>query len=209
MKTIIIITVVYCLLGIVGDPAYAALYKYIDKEGILCFADDLQTVPEQYRAAVIIVEGGSNEEEKKISAPAPQPQADAPAPADSVPTSQPKRPRPLSVRLMITAVLSISAVLLFLFISKQPGLKDNKKIISNVRSALIGIVSLYLVMAHARDVMTVLGFAGKAIDDAQQQSAEKGRKAAKAMKQMDALFQEAQKGGQEAETTSTDDDKKQ
>jgi hypothetical protein len=207
MKTIIIITAVFCLLGIGAAPAYAAFYKYTDKDGILCFADNLQAVPEQYRATAVIVEGESKEEGTVISG-ASQPRA-VEAPALVGPAPKPQRKRPISFRLMITAAIAFSAVLLFIFMSKQPGLKENKKILSGVRSALIAIVSLYLIIAHGKDVMTVFGFAGKAIDDVQQQSADKGRKAAQAMKKLDALFEDAQKTGQESGEALADSDKKQ
>jgi hypothetical protein len=55
-------------------------------------------------------------------------------------------------------------------------------------------------------VLTVFGMAGKAIDDAQQRSAEKGKKAAEAAKTLDALLEQAQKA-QEPSSSPEEDHK--
>jgi hypothetical protein len=52
----------------VTSTAFAAIYKYVDKNGMIYFADDLQSIPAQYRAAAKIVSGeakpGEQEPEK-------------------------------------------------------------------------------------------------------------------------------------------------
>jgi len=157
-------------------------------------------VPEQFRGTAIIVEGESNEEEAVMPDTSPSVPAEAPA-AGPAPQYQGKRTRPLSSRLMISAAVGLSAVLLFIIVvARQSGLHLDNKILSRFRAGLIALVSLYLVFAHARDVMIIFGFAGRAIEDVQQQSAEKGKKAVEAMKTIDALFEEAQKAGQISET---------
>jgi len=70
-------------------------------------------------------------------------------------------------------------------------MRENKKFLSLMRSILITQVFLYLVYAHARDVAGVFSMAGLAIDDVKHRSEEKGKKAARAINSLDALFEEA------------------
>jgi hypothetical protein len=178
-------------------PGYAVIYKYTDKAGVVCFADDLQAVPQTYRSKAVIVEG-----ELKEDATQPPKQAvieqegDASLPKEQSEVKKTQRRLPLSFRLMISALVSFGAFIMFMMITRQTDLKENKRVESIIRTSLAAIVTLYLVIAHAKDVMTIFGMAGKAVDEVQQQSAEKGKKAAQAIKTFDALFEEAQKAEQ-------------
>jgi hypothetical protein len=107
--------------------------------------------------------------------------------------NQTSRRRPLSIRLMISAAVSIAVVLLTIIIARQPEVKKNHRIGEIIRNSMIGILSFYLIIAHAKDVMIVLGFMDKAVEEAQQRSAEKGKRAAQAMKTLDAFFEDAEK----------------
>ena len=209
-KVFIYLTAIFIFGGICFlQNVDAAIYKYVDNNGVVGFADNLQAVPEQYRAHAVIVEGESTEDDAKPSVPVVAETSDAqPLPSESSATEQSNAPRPLSFRLMLSGLISLGGMLIFIVLSKQPGLKENQKIISHVRTALIGIVSLYLVIAHVKDVMTIFGMAGKAVEDVQQHSAEKGKKAAQAMKQLDALIQNAQQA-QDASHTETENNERQ
>lgn len=203
MKKVTIIFVLFFCLGSVvfvrnSDAAY---YKYIDKDGVVCFSDNLQIIPEQYRAKAVIVETEVKDDETKPAGPAEGKTEPAPAAADT--KQEVKGPRPLSTRLMISAAVGLGAFLIFVVISSQSELKENKKLLSLVRGALMVVVSLYLVFAHAGDVMTIFGAAGRTVEGVQQQSAEKGKKAAQAIKSLDALFEEAQKAQKVQETQET------
>src|SRR3990170_8794848 len=48
--------------GTVQD-CFAATYKFVDKNGQVGFADDLQAVPEPYRATAVLIGGDANEGE--------------------------------------------------------------------------------------------------------------------------------------------------
>jgi hypothetical protein len=204
MKKVTIVFALFFCLGIMvfvrnSDAAY---YKYIDKDGVVCFADNLQVIPEQYRAQAVIVETEAKDDEIKpagtvVSKTEPAPAADT--------RQEVKGSRPLSTRLMISGAVGLGALLIFVVISSQSELKENKKILSLVRGSLITVVSLYLVFAHAGDMMTIFGAAGQTVEEVQQQSAEKGKKAAQAIKSLDAMFEEAQKvqKAQEATTGQT------
>ena len=195
MKKIVILAVVfYCLFATALVPSSrAAIYKYYDKDGIICFANDLQVIPERYRASAVIVKGEAKEEPAKTQTPAAvdsvREQPAAPAP------ESPQKPvaHSLSYRLAVSGCVVIASLLVFMIIRRQAALKENKKMISLIRNALIGMISLYLLIAHGNDVMTMVGRAGSAMDSVQQQSAERGKKAAQTLKKLDVLFDEAQK----------------
>lgn len=205
MKKRVIMSAALCALlafCFVSD-SYALIYKYINKEGIVCFADDLQQVPEKFRASAVIVEGETEDNgEKRSSATntqmnkAEEQTARAETPAERTMPSAPAV-HPLSVRLVISGAVCLGALSIFIILSKQAELKEKEKVLSVIRTSLIGIVSVYLIVAHVRDAMTMFGMAGRAIDNVQQQSAEKGKKAAKAMKALDTLFQEAERSQKE------------
>lgn len=190
------ITIVFALFFCLGSMVFvrnsdAAYYKYIDKDGVVCFADNLQVIPEQYRAKAVIVETEAKDDEIKPAGPAVSKTEPAPAGADT--RQEVKGPRLLSTRLMISGAIGLGALLLFVVINSQSELKENKKVLSLIRRSLMAVVLLYLIFAHAGDVMTIFGAAGKTVEEVQQQSAEKGKKAAQTIKSLDTMFEAAQK----------------
>src|SRR5574337_1190268 len=200
MKKIFLIALfLYCVPCL--SASHAAVYKYVDKDGIVSFADDLQTVPQKYRASAVIVQGESKDEEAKqpAAAVAAHENSSSVNTADTAATREPETRRPLSSRLLISAAVTMAAGLIFIVISRQREIKGNKKLLSFIRNSMLAAVSLYLVVAHAGDLLTIFGFAGKAVDNARQQSAEKGKKAAQAVKQLDALFEQVQQAQQAEE----------
>jgi len=210
MKKVTIMLVLFFCLGSVvfirnSDAAY---YKYTDKEGVVCFADNLQVIPEQYRATAVIVETEAREDELKPAGQAVRETEPAPPAADT--RQEGEGPRPLSTRLMISGAIGFGAFLIFVVINSRPELKENKKVLSLARGTLLAGVSLYIVFAHAGDVMTLFGAAGRTVEEAQRRSEEKGRKAARALKSLDAVFEEAQKAqkSQEASTAGSADSNK-
>jgi hypothetical protein len=206
-KIAISFVLLLCLGGIVFvRDSEAAFYKYVNKDGVVCFADNLQVIPEQYRAKAVIVEGEAKNDGLKPAGPAAGKPEAAPSAAEAKPGGGDQRP--LSTRLMISGAVVVCALMFFLIISNLAEFKDDKKILSVIRGSLVGVVSVYIVFAHAKDVTTIFGAAGQAVQKAQHQSEEKGKKAARAVKSLDALFDEAQKAQktQEASTVEPEDD---
>ena len=194
-KIVIMAVVIHCLFAIVFvSYSMAVIYKYVDKDGNLCFADDLQVIPKQYRAAALIVQEESKDEPAKARIPAA---ADSGREQSISTTAQdiPQKHAVLSFsdRLMISGCIIIGTILVIYILRNQAALKKNEKLTSIICNALIVITSLYLVIAHVKDAITVVGLAGNSLGNVQQQSAEKGRKAAQAIKKLDALFENAQK----------------
>jgi hypothetical protein len=176
-----------------AQKSHAAFYRYTDKNGIECFSDNIQAIPEQYRATSVLVENEGEYDEVKLAGPTAVQAENEVASSSAEAKSDVSRPRPLSTRLLISTAISAGVFLIFVLISKQPEFKKNNKVLSVVRTSLLGIVCLYLIIAHGGDVMTVFGAAGRAVQEMQHHSAEKGKKAAQAMKQMNSMFDDMQK----------------
>ncbi len=182
----------FCVAGTVFvQDSDAGFYKYVDKNGTICFADDLQVVPKQYRASAVIVESAEEDDDARTTgATGGKVEVET---AQSPAQAKAEFSRPLSTRLMISGAIGLGVFLIFILISMLPELKENKKALSIIRAALTASVLLYFIVAHAGDVITVFGAAGKAVENVQNRSAEKGKKAGQAIKQLDTLFEEAQK----------------
>jgi hypothetical protein len=178
----------------------AAIYKYVDDAGIINFADDLQSVPAQYRATAKIVSGEAVE---KPAGPAPQgqPKTDAETVGQAVPheaapaadageSEKSETPAsPFIKRAVISLVVVVTVVFAFLMLGNFQA--EHLKAVRAARIFILWGASVYLIYAHAGDLMRVIGAMGDKVDAVQQQSAEKGKKAAKAAKALNAVLEEA------------------
>ncbi len=205
MKTIWALVWIIVWLGSFVRASDASFYKYVDKNGVVCVVDNLQVVPEQYRSKAVIVENEAYDDEKRPAGSTEVKRETVQAAPEAA--SEERKPTPLSSRLMISGAVGISAFVLFIILKNLPGLNENRRRLSFIRGSLIGLFSLYLVIAHLSDITVALGMAGHAVDEVQQQSAQKGKKAGQAIKSFDGLFEEAQKAqkAQKAQETSTED----
>jgi hypothetical protein len=64
MQTRLILVFVIAVVLSAASNSFGAIYKYIDKNGIISFADDLQSIPAQSRATATIVSGEREEQRK-------------------------------------------------------------------------------------------------------------------------------------------------
>lgn len=204
--------VLFTILGMmaVGD-GLAATYKYVDKDGQIGFADDLQMVPEPYRATATLISGEAKEKEG-----APRPGASArstgagaaepvvPATqgrtSDETKTTLPsvaEKGLPLSMRLAISIGIVIAAILVSVFLGKVTALYGHDRAIHILRVSLSWLVVIYLVAAHAKDVLIIFKTAGHGVQAVSDESAKKGEKAANAIKALDAMFEQASQQVQE------------
>lgn len=178
-----------CLFGLLSaQQGLAAIYKYIDKNGVITFADDLQVVPEEYRASVKIVSG--EETEKKPSHPAQgkQPEGpagpmtrDMPSAASGQKTADvPGGSGPFGGKALVSAVVVVSGAFLFALLGTFDA--DYKKAVKVVRLIVLWGVTVYLLVAHAGDFVRLVKKISGGIDSASQKSEEKGKKAARAVK---------------------------
>ena len=173
--------------------SFAAIYKYIDKNGIICFADDLQSIPEQCRATAKIVSGEQEEERKPAIQKRPEAQAEA-KPWNAAPSSdrgkvsiEGQAKNLFSGRVLISVVVVVSALFAFVILGVIDA--DHKKAIKIVRMVILWGMSVYLILAHAGDVEDIFKTLGGKVDTVQRESEDKGKKAAKSMKEINVFMQ--------------------
>jgi hypothetical protein len=88
---------------------------------------------------------------------------------------------------LISVVIVVSALFAFVILGILDS--DHKKAIKIVRVVILWVTSVYLIIAHGGDVVKMFGTLKGNVDTVQRESAEKGKKAAKAIKEIDAVFQ--------------------
>ncbi len=196
-KTLAVLLFVITLGLLAATDVAAAIYKYIDKDGLVTFADDLQVVPAQYRAQAVIVSGEAKEAEAKSpavqAAPKEQPEIKAGEPLPALPpierTAETGGKKPFGSRVLISAVVVVTALFAFVVLGIIDA--DHKKAIKIARVVIIWVVTVYLLYSHAGDVVHVFSSIGSDVENARQASGEKGKKAAKAMKALNAVLDQA------------------
>jgi hypothetical protein len=119
------------------------------------------------------------------------------SPAVGAASSPPLRQEiPFSKRLANTIIVMTVLVVIYVVLERLKEVIESdkyNKIVSVARIGLSAAAVLYLVFAHVNDVIHGVSRAGKSVEQAKEQSARKGRNAAKAIKAMDALFESADK----------------
>ncbi len=168
----------------------AAIYKYTDKDDMIHFVDDLQSVPEQYRSSAKIVNGEDKEEIKKQSSQPPAQTETKKAEISTSNIAEKVEAAPFGKRAIISAIIIVSALFAFVILNRLD--MDNKKVISITRIIILWGISIFLLYAHVGDVVSVFSSIGGKIENTQQQAEEKGKKAAKAIKAMDAIIERAE-----------------
>jgi hypothetical protein len=207
----LVIMVLFFTIGVISTPeCLAAIYKYVDKDGMIYFVSDLQSVPEQYRASAKIVSEEFKDQVKTQANPHEQlgqtTIKDNEATHGSIqnkPVTENANRKSFGRRALISAVIIISA--LFIFVILKIVDDNHKKSVAIVRVIIIWGVSVYLLYAHVSDVITVFQSASSAIEHAQKESEEKGKNAANLVKALDAL---AQKAGEAASTNPAQGEEK-
>lgn len=197
MKTFLVM-VLFLTIGLsVTSDGLAAIYKYTDKDGMIYFADDLQSVPAQYRPAAKIVSGEAKEEEKPIVTQQqqnPQPESGknklTPAAAQEKSFLDTGNKKSFGSRALTSAIIIISA--LFVFVILRVLDADHKKPVVIARVVIVWGVSVFLLYAHATDVITAFSSMTSKFESAQHESEEKGKKAAKAIQALDTLIERAE-----------------
>ncbi len=187
---LIVFVVVFAMFA--SSDSSAAIYKYLDEDGMVCIADDLQSIPEQYRETTKIVSGEA-EEEKPLYRNLPQTRLEkmpestvlSPVPEQS-PTGGIKKSF-FANRVLISIIVVVSALFAFVILGIVDA--DHKKSVKITRMVILWGMSVYLIFAHAGDVVHLFRSTTNTIGAARQESVEKGKKAVKAMKELNALIQ--------------------
>lgn len=202
MRTRFILVFVIAVVLSATSNSFAAIYKYIDKNGIICFANDLQSVPEQFRATASIVSNGQEEERKSAMQKQPQVRAEA---KQVIAESSLDRGKALienyakilfSGRVLISVVVVVTALFAFVILGILD--VDHKKATKIVRVVILWGMSVYLIVAHGGDVVNMFKTLKGEVDTVQRETEEKGKKAAKAMKELNAVIQNVDHAASEA-----------
>lgn len=184
------------ILLFIGREIQAVIYKYVNEKDIPTYADDMQKIPEQYRARSVIVSGGNDydeyaEQEKARLA------AEVLARQESQAAAPVRAEESLSGRLVRSGV-AIGLFFALLFVATHiDALREQAQVLSRVRTALVVLLVAFLGFTHARDVRGLFGKVGDTVTNPvasiQEKSAARGRKAAAAYKSMDRIMdQQAQ-----------------
>lgn len=178
-----------------AEHSHAAIYKYLDKDGLISFANDLQSIPEQYRASAKVVSDDTDQENRQsiqnrqTLGQAAGNHGDVQALVHDKAVETRNENSIFNNRLLLTATVVVSAVFAFIILGILE--TDHKKTIAVVRIALVWAVAIYLLIAHAGDAVRMVRTVGGTIEDTKHQSEEKGKKAAKAVKAWGALMEQA------------------
>jgi len=191
LRVVSLVFLFLVLFLITGRESLAVIYKYTNEKGVPTYADDMQKIPEQYRAQAVIVSGAAVDEQTEAERARQEAEERARREQTVLPE---KAGEPFSARL----VRSGTAVGLFLaalfVISNIDALKEQAKVLSRVRTLLILLLLVFLSVTHVRDVIRLFGKAGEAVSnpvsDIRERSAERGRKAAESYKGMDKVLQQ-------------------
>jgi len=205
------LTALLCLVlsGFGAHPAFADIYKYVNEKGEIGIADNLESVPEKYRATA--VNTTALEELNKVQLqPQTQHQTLTGQPVQLVqpgtlttPPNIATIPKALldgpayqtafTTRLLMTAgVVLIWFVILFA-INNTSEFKGREKVLPATRIALACIFLVYLVMIHGKDAVTLYTMATNKIEAVKEKQAQRGRKAGQAIKALNQLMEEAAK----------------
>jgi len=214
-KTVIMAAVILSG-GLLAAPnCHATIYKYIDKDGLTTFADDLQSIPAQYRAQAIIVSGETKEPEvrKPVNAVIQKTQTEMQERAASAPDITGMKPAAetgdssaFGKRAMFSAIVVVSTLFAFVILGTVD--KDRRKSIKIVRVVILWGVSVFLLYSHAMDVVGIIRSTGRSITDAQQMSEEKGKKAVRVIKELNTLAEQS-KNANSDDPSKTDPERKE
>jgi hypothetical protein len=208
-RTLLILLLCVVIGLAVYSEACAAIYKYVDKNGMIYFADDLQSIPAQYRSAAKIVSGedrGENKDQTSQAGRNAQTEITKPEATSSKAeklSMEKQEGNSFYRRATTTIIIVVSA--LFVFVILRMLDTEHKKLVAITRVVILWGISIYIIFAHTVDVVNAFSLIGKKIEGVQQQSEEKGKKASKAIKQLDSLIGQVEKmstsgqgeGGQE------------
>lgn len=184
------ISLIAVLILVIGRESQAVIYKYENEKGVPTFADDMQKIPEQYRAQAVIVTGGNDydayaEQEKArlvVDERTRQEQQTA-APV--------KAEEPISRRL-IRSGIAVGLFIALLFVAYHiDALREQAQVLSRIRTGLVVLLLVFLSVTHARDVIGLFGKVGGTVANPvaglQEKSAERGKKAADAYKAIERI----------------------
>jgi len=196
---VLLAMVLFSVIGLTSSSdGFAAIYKYTDKDGMIHFADNLQSIPAQYRGAAKIVNGEEKDANKgqtnqnKLNAMVEIKQVERTIAAFFERLFIEKKDTDsFGSRAMVSAIVVLSALFALTILKILDA--DHKKTIAITRVVIIWGVSVFLLFTHARDVVTVFSLVDSKIESSKQQAKEKGKNAAKDIKRLNSFLEQVEK----------------
>jgi hypothetical protein len=172
------------LLGFLPRHACADIYLYVNEAGETGIADNLESVPEKYRATA--VNTTAREREQKLTQ-AQTGQQRQPNPF-GVPVKPSAQTTTFTSRLIMTAGVVLVWFIILFILNKTGEFKGRENALPAARIALACIFLVYLVMVHGKDAVNLFTMAGNHIDAVREKQAQQGKKAGEAIKALNKLM---------------------
>ncbi len=177
------------LSGFGARPAFADIYQYVNEEGVISFVDNLESVPEKYRATAVNTTAVEKQDQIRSQT---QPQTNT-APSQVALREGPAHKMTFFTRLLMTAVVVFAWLGILFAINKTGLFKGREKFLPATQVALGCLFLVYLVMVHGKDVAHLFTMAGNKIEAVQEKQAQRGKKAGQAIKALNKFMDEAGK----------------
>jgi hypothetical protein len=188
----------FILIVISSRESQAVIYKYMNDKGMPIFTDELQKVPDQFRASAVVVSGGNDydayaEQEKARLAAEVRAHQESQAQQEPQATAAPMRTEETVRARLIRSGVAVGLFIALLFVATHiDAIREQAHLLSRIRTVLILLLFAFLGVTHARDVMGLFGKVGgtvvNPVSRIQEKSAERGKKAAEAYKSMDKIL---------------------
>ena len=153
----VVLAVILCVLS--AGPGFAAIYKYVDKNGTPSFVDSLEAVPEKYRKDAVRVSGRTEGQEKQSGKEA---KPETPDEGKTEKESFIKRAKEYAGTLSKNGTAVFFAVLagfivLFVAFGKIAESLNQKWLGAALRLILTLGLLVYFVVSYSKEVGTLLG----------------------------------------------------
>jgi hypothetical protein len=199
------------LLGFSARHAFADIYKYVNEEGETSFADNLESVPQKYRATAVnmtpVEDRNQVQPQQLTQMTQTQPQAKTEqsvqpgtltpplniAPTQEAPRGESAHTTAFTTRLLMTTGVAFLLFIILFALNKTDKLKGREKVLQATRIGLVCIFLIYLVIVHGKDAVHLFTMAGNTIESVQEKQAQRGKKAGEAIKALNQLMEEAGK----------------
>lgn len=167
--------------------SFAAIYKYVDKNGAVCFTDSIQGVPEEYRGKAIIISGQSGKGNREPSEIQPVENKETDSAGDST-TEKKEETAKIKEKIMEAVKGFISSrlfklfagiigfIFLFVIIGKVSSSLGYSKIGSILRIALTLFVLLYVFNSHLKEVVNAFSTLKEEVLGVKKQAEERNEK---------------------------------
>jgi hypothetical protein len=193
LKHVVLLVFLFLALpGLGAHHAFADIYQYVNEEGIISFADNLQSVPEKYRATAVNTTVLEEQKQAQLRTEQPVQPGTMKLPPNASREENAHKMVFTTRLLMTTGVVFVWFVILFA-IKKTGIFKGRKKALPATWIALVCILLVYLVMVHGKDVVNLFTMAGNKIEEVQEKQRQRGKKAGEAIKALNKLMEEAGK----------------